>query len=277
MRIATWNINSIRTRKDRAIDFLHQQDIDILLLQETKCKDEQFPVDDFSAAGYNVYHWGINQWNGVGIVSRWDIEDGETGFSGMPGFDKNGTDPQPEARAISATVAGFRVWSVYVPNGRGLDDPHFDYKLRWIDALGHAVNQSRQRSPGLVQVVGGDFNVAPLPTDVGDPAFVEGQTTHVSPEERQTLKGFLETAHLTDLVRPLVPEGYTFWDYTQGKFQKNFGLRIDFLFGDTASSADVVDAIIDRQQRTGEQPSDHVPVIVEFADDEDADDRPMVF
>jgi exodeoxyribonuclease-3 len=277
MRIATWNINSIRTRKQRAIDFLHQQDIDILLLQETKCKDEQFPVDEFSAAGYNVYHWGINQWNGVGIVSRWDIEDAEAGFFGMPGFDKNGTDPQPEARAVSATVGGFRVWSVYVPNGRGLDDPHFDYKLSWIDALGHAVSQSRERSPELTQVVGGDFNVAPLASDVGDPAFVEGQTTHVSPQERQTLSSFLDTAQLTDLVRPLVPDGYTFWDYTQGKFPKNFGLRIDFLFGDKTASADVVDAAIDREQRTGEQPSDHVPVIVEFANEEEPDDRPMVF
>jgi exodeoxyribonuclease-3 len=277
MRIATWNINSIRTRKDRAIDFLHHQDIDILLLQETKCKDDQFPVDDFSAAGYNVYHWGVNQWNGVGIVSRWEIADGETGFSGMPGFDKNGADPQLEARAISATVAGFRVWSVYVPNGRALDDPHFDYKLRWIDALGHAVYQSQSHSPELSLVVGGDFNIAPLPSDVGDPAFVEGQTTHVSPRERHALNMFLETAQLTDLVRPLVPDGYTFWDYTQGKFQKNFGLRIDFLFGDTTSEAAVVDAVIDREQRTGEQPSDHVPVIVEFASEDDLDDKPMVF
>jgi exodeoxyribonuclease-3 len=213
----------------------------------------------------------------VGIVSRWDIEDGEKGFYGMPGFDKNGTDPQPEARAISATIEGFRVWSVYVPNGRGLDDPHFDYKLQWIDALGQAVRQSRVDTPELVQLVGGDFNVAPFASDVGDSAFIEGQATHVSPEERHTLNQFLDTAELTDLVRPIIPEGYTFWDYTQGKFQKNYGLRIDFLFGDKTSAAEVVDAVIDREQRTGEQPSDHVPVIVEFAGDVDIDDKPMVF
>ena len=248
-----------------------------MLLQETKCRDDQFPIDDFAAAGYNVYHWGINQWNGVGIVSRWDIEDGETGFSGMPGFDKNGEDPKPEARAISASIGGFRVWSVYVPNGRGLQDPHFDYKLAWIDSLSHAVNASRLASDNLIQVVGGDFNVAPTSADMGDPAFIEGQSTHVSPQERNTLRNFLDTAGLVDLVRPIVPDGYTFWDYTQGKFQKNFGMRIDFLFGDTSAATDVVDAVIDREQRTGEQPSDHVPVIVEFAGDEDPDDRPMVF
>ncbi len=277
MRIATWNINSIRTRKHRAIDFLHHHDIDILLLQETKCRDDQFPVDDFSAAGYNVFHWGINQWNGVGIVSRWDIDDGEVGFEAMPGFDKNGTDPQPEARAVSATIGGFRVWSVYVPNGRGLDDPHYDYKLRWLTGLGNAVDVSRRHTPDLIQVVGGDFNVAPTPEDVGDPAFVEGQTTHVSPAERATLQQFLDTADLVDLVRPHVPGGYTFWDYTQGKFSKDFGMRIDFLFGDRSSSSDVVDAVIERAQRTGEQPSDHVPVIVEFASADNPDDRPMVF
>ena len=277
MRIATWNINSIRTRKARAIDFLHQADIDVLLLQETKCRDDQFPFDDFSDAGYEVFHWGLNQWNGVGIVSRWEIVDQETGFVGMPGFDKNGGAPQLEARALSATVAGFRVWSVYVPNGRSLDDPHYDYKLRWLEGLGQAVHQSRVAHPDLIQVVGGDFNIAPTPEDVGDPAFVEGQTTHVSPRERQQLEAFQDAAGLADLVRPHVPNGYTFWDYTQGKFQKDFGMRIDFLFGDRESAGDVVDAHIDRAQRTGEQPSDHVPVVVEFTEGDDPDDRPMVF
>jgi exodeoxyribonuclease-3 len=277
MRIATWNINSIRTRKQRAVDFLHDADIDVLLLQETKCRDDQFPFDVFSDAGYNVFHWGLNQWNGVAIVSRWEIDDPEAGFVGMPGFAKDGGDPQAEARAVSATVGGFRVWSVYVPNGRSLTDPHYEYKLAWLRGLGEAVDAARQNSPDLIQVVGGDFNVAPRPQDVGDPAFVEGVTTHVSPRERAELAEFLDTAGLVDLVRPRIPEGFTFWDYTQGKFQKDFGMRIDFLFGDSAHATEVVDAVIDRHQRTGEQPSDHVPVIVEFAGDEDPDDRPMVF
>jgi exodeoxyribonuclease-3 len=277
MRIATWNINSIRTRKARAIDFLHQSDIDIVLLQETKCRDDQFPFDDFSDAGYDVFHWGLNQWNGVAIASRFDIVNPEAGFAGMPGFDKNGGEPAPEARAVSATIGGFRVWSVYVPNGRSLDDPHFEYKLRWIRALGLAVTESRETHPELTQVVGGDFNIAPTALDVGDPAFVEGQTTHVSKPEREVLEEFLNTAGLADLVRPQVPTGYTFWDYTQGKFQKDFGMRIDFLYGDSASASDVISAAIHRGQRTGEQPSDHVPVVVEFADEADLDDQPMVF
>lgn len=277
MRIATWNINSIRTRKARAIDFLHTADIDVVLLQETKCRDDQFPEDDFAAAGYEVFHWGLNQWNGVAIASRRGLSDPEAGFVGMPGFDKNGGEPALEARAVSATVDGFRVWSVYVPNGRGLDDPHYDYKLTFVDRLGQAVAASRNQHPGLIQVVGGDFNIAPTAADVGDPAFVEGLTTHVSPKERQALDAFLDTAGLSDLVRPRLPSGYTFWDYTQGKFQKDFGLRIDFLFGDRSAASDVIDAHIDRTQRTGEQPSDHVPVTVEFASDDDPDDRPMVF
>jgi exodeoxyribonuclease-3 len=277
MRIATWNINSIRTRKHRAIDFLHQSDIDVLLIQETKCRDDQFPIDEFTAAGYNVFHWGINQWNGVGIISRLDIVDGEQGFSGMPGFDKNGGDPQLEARAVSVTVGDFRVWSVYVPNGRSLTDPHYDYKLQWLANLGQAIAQSKADNPELIQVVGGDFNVAPTSGDVGDPAFVDGQTTHVSVAERETLQELLDTADLVDVVRPIVPDGFTFWDYTQGKFQKNFGMRIDFLFADRHHQSLVVDAAIDRTQRTGEQPSDHVPVIAEFESESDLDDRPMVF
>jgi exodeoxyribonuclease III len=277
MRIATWNINSIRTRKHRAIDFLHHSDIDVLLVQETKCRDDQFPHDDFTAAGYNVFHWGLNQWNGVGIISRLDLVDCEQGFSGMPGFDKTGGDPQPEARAVSATVGGFRVWSVYVPNGRSLTDPHYDYKLQWLSGLGLAVAGSKAENPDLIQVVGGDFNVAPTSADVGDPAFVEGQTTHVSAAERAALQELLDTANLVDVVRPLVPDGFTFWDYTQGKFHKDFGMRIDFLFADRHQASLVVDAAIDRTQRTGEQPSDHVPVIVEFESESDGDDRPMVF
>jgi len=123
MRIATWNINSIRTRHPRVEEFLQAADIDVLLLQETKCRDDQFPLEPFDALGYEVFHWGLNQWNGVAILSRVGVSHGEQGFKGMPGFDKNGADPQPEARAVSALVGGIRVWSVYVPNGRALNDP----------------------------------------------------------------------------------------------------------------------------------------------------------
>lgn len=277
MRIATWNINSIRTRVSRVVDFLVESDVDVLLLQETKCRDDQFPLERFDEIGYEVFHWGLNQWNGVAVVSRLPLIDGEQGFPGMPGFDKNGNDPQPEARVVAATVGSVRVWSVYVPNGRGLDDPHMPYKLSWLDALSHHIRDWHQEHPDIDVVVGGDFNIAPRPEDVGDPAFVEGVSTHVSVPEREALQRFLDTAGLADAVRPLVPEGYTYWDYTQGKFPKNHGMRIDFLFSSTGILEHVTGAEIVREQRTGEQPSDHVPVVIEVDDGEDDFDRPLVF
>ncbi|AVG23106.1 exodeoxyribonuclease-3 [Pontimonas salivibrio] len=277
MRIATWNVNSIRTRKLRVVDFLVDADIDVALLQETKCTNEQFPLEEFEAAGYEVFHWGLNQWNGVAIVSRRGISHGEQGFVGMPGFDKNGTDPQPEARAVSATVGNMRLWSVYVPNGRGLNDPHMAYKLDWIEALGQAMADYSKENPHIGTLVGGDFNVAPQPEDVGDPDFVEGVSTHISPAERGALDSMLHTAGLSDLVRPLVPEGFSYFDYKQGKFRKNHGIRIDFLFGNHTVADAVVGASIERDQRTGEQPSDHVPVVVDLHEEEEDFDAPMVF
>ncbi|MDR9434970.1 exodeoxyribonuclease III [Pontimonas sp.] len=277
MRIATWNVNSVRTRKLRVVDFLVEADIDVGLLQETKCTDEQFPIEEFEAAGYEVFHWGLNQWNGVAIVSRRGLSHGEVGFAGMPGFDKHGVDPQPEARAVSATVGDMRLWSVYVPNGRGLHDPHMAYKLSWLDALGHAMADYSRQYPDIQTLVGGDFNVAPRPEDVGDPDFIEGVSTHISPEERGALASLLSTAELYDLVRPLVPEGFTYFDYKQGKFRKNHGIRIDFLFGGQAVADSVLAASIERDQRTGEQPSDHVPVVVELDEGEEDFDAPMVF
>ncbi|MFZ9087508.1 MAG: exodeoxyribonuclease III [Pontimonas sp.] len=277
MRIATWNINSIRTRADRVVDFLIDHDIDVVLLQETKCRDDQFPLEKFDAIGYEVFHWGVNQWNGVAIISRVPLLDGSQGFEGMPGFDKNGGEPQVEARAVGVSIGDLRVWSVYVPNGRALDDPHMAYKLAWLDAFGHYLREWSADHPESSVVVGGDFNIAPMPHDVGDPSFVEGVSTHVSQQERHALAQFLETAGLDDLVRPSVPEGYTYWDYTQGKFPKNQGMRIDFLFGSRRLTHDVTGASIERNQRTGEQPSDHVPVVVDLVDEVDDFDQPLVF
>ncbi len=277
MKLATWNVNSIRTRKNLVIDFLHQADIDVVAMQETKCKDDQFPFDEFVEAGYDVAHFGLNQWNGVAIASRLPMVDIEQGFSGMPGFSKNPEDEQaPEARALSATIEGVRVCSVYVPNGRSVSDPHFDYKLAWIDALGVAWGNYADTPEALPFAVMGDFNIAPLDSDVGDPEFLVPGTTHTSATERETLARFLTNAHVDDVVRDRSPEGFTFWDYKQGKFQKNQGLRIDFIFGSQSFADLVIDASIERSQRQGESPSDHVPVVVEISSGDD-DDRPMVF
>ena len=279
VRIATWNINSIRSRASRVIDWLGREDVDVLALQEIKCTEAQFPFELFDEAGYEVRMHGLNQWNGVAIASRLPIEDVEVGFPGMPGFLKGEEGPglPLEARAIGATIDGIRIWSLYVPNGRALDDPHYLYKLDWLATLAGDVRDWLADEPELPLALLGDFNVAPLDSDAGDPSFVPGVSTHISPPEREAFAA-LEAAGLADVVRPIRPEGYTFWDYKQLRFPRNEGMRIDFILGSAAFADRIVDASIHREERKGDAPSDHVPVLVEFdvgiADD---DDRPMIF
>ncbi|MCC2028235.1 exodeoxyribonuclease III [Microbacterium sp. YMB-B2] len=280
MRLATWNINSIRTRVSRAVDFAVREDIDVLALQEIKCKPEQFPYEPFEAAGYHVEAHGLNQWNGVAIASRLPITDVETSFAGMPGFAKGheGPDAPLEARALGATIDGVKVWSLYVPNGRSLDDPHYAYKLHWLDELRKATAAELQAKPDLPLALVGDFNIIPFPEDNGDPDIVEGVSTHVSPQEREAFFA-LKDAGVTDVVRPLLPEGFTYWDYQRLKFPRNEGIRIDFILGSRALADAVTGASIHRNERKGEQPSDHVPVVVDlaFGAAEDDDDMPMIF
>ena len=277
MRIATWNVNSIRTRHGRVVDWLVNADVDVLAMQEIKCKPEQFPMEPFEAAGYEVVLHGLNQWNGVAIASRLPMTDIEIGFAGQPGFAKGheGPDAPLEARAIGATIDDVRVWSLYVPNGRGLDDPHMDYKLRFLRALAGDGARWMRDNPGGALAFTGDFNVAPTDDDMGDPSFVPGLSTHISPAEREAF-ATLEQAGFADVVRPLVPEGYTFWDYKQLRFPRNEGMRIDFILGSPGFADRVVDARIEREQRKGDAPSDHVPVVVDL-DGGDDDDRPMIF
>lgn len=276
MRIATWNINSIRTRVDRVIDWLAATDVDVLALQETKCRDDQFPESRFTDAGYEVVHHGLSQWNGVALVSRLGFSDITVGFDGMPGFAKDHDgegEPPLEARAIGATVDGVRLWSLYVPNGRSLDDPHFAYKLRWLESLRGAMATEMRDHASLA--IMGDFNIAPLDGDCGDPRMVPGVSTHVSPVERESFAEF-ENVGLFDCVRPSVPTGFTYWDYKNLAFPRDEGLRIDFILGTSTFRDSVTSAFIDRDQRKGDQPSDHVPVVVEIGDDESSDDdRPM--
>jgi exodeoxyribonuclease-3 len=276
MRVATWNINSIRSRYARAVDFIVREDIDVIAFQETKCKPEQFPVEAFEAAGYEVISHGLNQWNGVAFASRLPMTDIETSFVNQPGFLKGAEGPdQPlEARALGVTVDGVRLWSLYVPNGRALDDPHLVYKLDWLAKLRTATTQWMTDNPGSPIALMGDFNIIPTPEDNGDPNIIEGISTHVSPEERASFAAFAEIG-LVDTVRPLVPTGYTYWDYKQLKFPRNEGIRIDFILGNEEFADLVTAAAIHRDERKGDGPSDHVPVTVELEIAGDDDDRPM--
>ncbi|MEV8368175.1 exodeoxyribonuclease III [Microbacterium sp. NPDC064584] len=280
MRLATWNVNSIRARVERTVEFAVREHIDVLAMQEIKCKAEQFPFAAFEEAGFHVEAHGFSQWNGVAIASREPLADVSYAFPGMPGFAKDhvGDDAPQEARAIGATIGGVRIWSLYVPNGRALEDPHYFYKLDWLSALQEHVGDELQRTPDLPLALVGDFNIAPTDADNGDPAVVPGFSTHVSEPERAAFAA-LESAGLTDVVRPLVPTGYTYWDYKRLRFPKNEGMRIDFILGSHALANAVTGAAIHRDERKGEAPSDHVPVVVDldFTSEEDDDDRPMIF
>jgi exodeoxyribonuclease-3 len=280
MRLATWNVNSIRACVTRTVEFAVREGIDVLAMQEIKCKPEQFPYAEFEAAGYEVVAHGLNQWNGVAIASREPLTDVSHAFSGMPGFAKGleGPDQPLEARAIGATVGGVRVWSLYVPNGRSLDDPHYLYKLDFLGALAQHTRDELARTPDQALALVGDFNIAPTDDDNGDPTVIEGVTTHVSEPERAAFRE-LEAAGLIDVVRPLVPTGYTYWDYKQLRFPRNEGLRIDFILGSHALAQAVTGASIHRDERKGEIPSDHVPVVVDLdlGAPGDDDDVPMIF
>ncbi|WP_394553467.1 exodeoxyribonuclease III [Agromyces sp. MMS24-JH15] len=282
MRIATWNVNSIRARHGRIVDWLVREDVDVLGMQEIKCKPEQFPYEAFEAAGYEVVAHGLNQWNGVAFASRLPVTEVETHFPLQPGFLKGHDGPELplEARAMGVTVEGVRLWSLYVPNGRSLGDPHYTYKLDWLAALTDFTRAEVSAHPARPFALMGDFNIAPFDVDNGDPTVIVGQTTHVSPEERAAFAA-LEGAGVSDVVRSRVPEGlFTYWDYKQLRFPRNEGLRIDFVLGSPAFAERVADASIHRNERKGDAPSDHVPVLVELADAgaDDADDdfdRPM--
>lgn len=261
MRIATWNCNSIRSRIDRVMAFLERHDIDVLALQETKCKDEQFPEMPLVAAGYEVAHVGYSQWNGVAVISRVGLEDIQIGFPGQPGW---GEPAAAEARAISAVCDGVRIWSLYVPNGRTLDDPHLAYKLDWLEHLRVASESWLAQDPAAQIALMGDFNVAPTDEDVWSVEYYAGKT-HTSPAERAAFEG-LVAAGYADVVRPHTPGPgtYTYWDYTQLAFPKRRGMRIDFTLASPTLAARVEGAFIDREERKGKGASDHAPVVVDL-------------
>ncbi len=263
MKLATWNVNSIRTRADRVAAWLQRRDVDVLALQETKCRDDQFPEMVFNALGYEVAHVGFSQWNGVAILSRIGIEDVEIGFPGQPGW---GNDPDAEARALGATCGGVRVWSLYVPNGRTLTDPHYQYKLQWLAALRETAGGWLEKDPEAQAALVGDWNIAPQDDDVWAMS-VFASSTHVSPPEREAFRSIIEAGY-TDVVRPHAPGPgvYTYWDYTQLRFPRREGMRIDFVLGSPAFAGRVTNALVDREERKGKGASDHAPVVVDLAD-----------
>ncbi|WP_261624622.1 exodeoxyribonuclease III [Nesterenkonia marinintestina] len=267
MRIATWNVNSMRARADRVEAWLERWDADVLAVQETKCKDENFPWEVFENSGYEVAHFGFNQWNGVAIASRVGLADVERTFPEQPAFGKGGVDPVQEARAIAATCDGVRVWSLYVPNGRALEDEHMGYKLEWLETLrGHAQSWLAEDPEAQIALVG-DWNIAPQDDDVWDiDLFREEGLTHVSEPERAAFQGFLD-AGFVDVVRPLKPGPgvYTYWDYKQLRFPKKEGMRIDFVLASPTLAERVDDAAIDREERKGKGASDHAPVVVDLS------------
>ncbi len=258
MRIATWNVNSVRSRIDRLESWLARTDVDILAIQETKTREDQFPVDRLRAIGYDVAHHGYNQWNGIAILSRVGLSDVSAGFDGDPGW---GQPPVAEARVLSATCGGIRVHSVYVPNGRGIDDPHMDYKVEWLARLREQAAGWLAAGPTLLM---GDWNIAPRDEDVWSMEFYEDKS-HVSPRERAAFAAFLDAGYV-DVVRPLLPgpRVYTYWDYQQLRFQKGRGMRIDFILASPDLAPRVIGAAIDREERKGKGASDHAPVVIEL-------------
>jgi exodeoxyribonuclease-3 len=260
VRLATWNVNSIRARVDRVVAWLGRSDIDVLALQETKTREDQFPYDAFKQAGYEVAHLGSSQWNGVAIASRVGLTDVEHGFPGMPAW---GEPPVEEARALGATCGGVRVWSLYVPNGRSLADPHLQYKLRWLEALRVAGAGWLAADSDAQIALCGDWNIAPRDEDVWDMA-VFATSTHVSGPERDAFARVVE-AGFADVVRPYTPGEFTYWDYTQLRFPRREGMRIDFVLASPALQRRVTAGVIDRQERKGKGASDHAPVYVDLA------------
>jgi exodeoxyribonuclease-3 len=268
LRVATWNVNSIRTRVDRVVDWMQREDVDVLAMQETKCTDDQFPAMTFLGAGYEVVHCGHDQWNGVAIASRVGFDDVQVGFPGQPMWGGGKSGPAAEARALGATCAGVRVWSLYVPNGRTVDDPHYRYKLDWLAALRDSAHSWLSCDPEAQIALVGDWNIAPRDEDVWDIDAFRG-STHVTGEERAAFAAIEQT--FTDVVRPFVPgpDAYTYWDYTQLRFAKRQGMRIDFILASPALASRVVHAEIARDERKSGKdrigaPSDHAPVFIDL-------------
>jgi exodeoxyribonuclease-3 len=269
VRIATWNVNSVKQRVPRLLPWLDERQPDVVCLQETKLADAAFTDllgDELEGRGYEVAAHGVAQWNGVAILSRVGLEDVVRGLPDGPGF------PDPEPRAVWATCGGIRFVSVYVPNGREPDSDHYRYKLEWLKVLRDDVAAG---DPSTTVVLG-DINIAPTDDDVFDPEAYEGHT-HVTKPERDALAA-LQSVGLHDVVRDRWPgeRVFSYWDYRAGMFHQDLGMRIDLVLAGDAVAERVKAAWIDRQARKGKGPSDHAPVIVDLDEAPDGDIGPVV-
>jgi exodeoxyribonuclease III len=268
VRVATWNVNSVKKREPRLLSWLDQRQPDVLCLQETKLADEAFDEllgDQLAERGYASARHGEGQWNGVAILSRVGLDDIVVGVEDAPGF------PEQEARAVSAICDGIRVYSVYVPNGREPDSEHYRYKLAWLAALGAMIGADPEAT-----IVCGDMNIAPTDDDVFDPDVFVGQT-HVTQPERAALAK-LQALGLRDVVRDRWPTEriFTYWDYRAGMFHRDLGMRIDLVLASTTVASRTRAAWIDRLARKGTAPSDHAPVVVDLDEAPDGDIGPVV-
>jgi exodeoxyribonuclease-3 len=268
VRIATWNVNSVKQRLPRLLPWLDERQPDVVCLQETKLADDAFAEllgKELADRGYEVATHGEAAWNGVAILSRAGLDDVVRGLENGPGF------PHPEARAVAATCNGVRVVSVYVPNGRTPGSDHYAYKLEWLKALRDLVAEG----PDDI-VVTGDMNIAPTDDDVFDPEAYVGHT-HVTAPERDALAQ-LQAVGLHDVVRERWPNErvFTYWDYRAGMFHQDLGMRIDLILAGGPVAARVKAAWVDRQARKGKGPSDHAPVIMDLDEAPDGDIGPVV-
>jgi exodeoxyribonuclease III len=268
MRVATWNVNSVKQRVPRLLPWLDERQPDVLCLQETKLTDDAFDQlldGELTSRGYAFARHGEVQWNGVAILSRIGLDDVAVGIPDAPGF------PRPEARAVSATCGGVRVHCVYVPNGRVPESEHYRYKLAWLAALHRTIGSGPE-----ARMVCGDMNIAPADIDVFDPDAYIGQT-HVTAPERAALARLQELG-LQDVVRDRWPTErvFTYWDYRGGMFHQDLGMRIDLVLVSAAVAGRVRAAWVDRQARKGTGPSDHAPVIVDLDEAPDGDIGPVV-
>ncbi|GHH59610.1 exodeoxyribonuclease III [Lentzea cavernae] len=268
MRVATWNVNSVKQRVPRLLPWLDQRQPDVVCLQETKLADDAFTAlleAPLKERGYEFALFGETQWNGVALLSRVGLEDVAVGIAGAPGF------PHVEARAVAATCGGVRVHSLYVPNGREPDSDHYKYKLEWLAALRDVLEAGPADA-----LVCGDINIAPADADLFDPAAYIGHT-HVTEPERAALQA-IEALGFHDVVRERWPDKriFSYWDYRAGMFHRDLGMRIDLILASSSVAPRAEAAWIDRHARKGTGPSDHAPVIVDLDEAPDGDIGPVV-